>query len=392
MFRTNRWVITTATFSIAAAAACSDDTPLVPVGPALVNTYTGPGSYYENRFYDDDTFVMDVSETTPTIDASATDNQGVGGVGDSVRVEGTTVSVPTGYTRLDVTTVTPPNDDIKPGDKIYSLEIPGFTFVMAPPDGQMIPMMVAGQCPSATATVEANFMVAQDDTGESAQSATAGWWGTVEFKAAESTADVTQNNNLTNFAETGELPPSVTSVTCDPATGRGQGTWETTTPPATGTANVWFTSMGGLMIESLDAAGEKIQTRAALPTPSAPVNVSALAGNYSAISVDATGSEPTYLDIGMEANGTGAAQEYLDPDTGTLEPGDPAIVTFTETESDDGWFTGTLAMGTDMVNLACSAGLPASPGGKTILFCVGQSPENPAEPMAIVMVTKPEPP
>lgn len=327
----------TVTFS-----ACSSDNAATPA--AKDQSYTGAGSKWDTTLKADGTFTINkyTNAADTTVDFGIT---------------GTYTTLTTGFKKLTVGAVTGTGGPTV-GDIAYGLEISGFMFALKPAGGsdQVIPMVVAGNCP--TTDIDANWVKVNANNTSEADFANADLAGKFNYAVATGAATLPAKYNVSGgSAGTG----TVGAGTC--ANGI----------MTLGTVEMFLTGNGGAVVNTDNTTPANSEFIFAFGQ-TAISTLSSLDGTYAGLLIDenkAAGSVIEPVKIVCSA-GTCTGQGYADIETGTVSAGSVSIAFNTPDNPATGFVTGTLTDGTTSP-LICMFDKNAVGSGKTIGNCAGQS-------------------
>ncbi|MCB0326812.1 MAG: hypothetical protein KDD52_04250 [Bdellovibrionales bacterium] len=340
--------------------------------PSKVNVtgsidYSGPGSFWTGSVnYDDSTFEFEVAPDT--------------GEAVTLTVEGTVERLSTGFLLLTVTSASGA-DAPSAGDQAYAMDIPGFAFLVKPldNDGEVIPMVSMGNCPSADLAL--NWLIVQPRDGALADDSNQEWGGQFSFDQSAGTASVDSDFNLVDFSSTGNSPQSMPSVSCS------NGFMEIN-DGMDHVADMWLTSEGGAIVATRDTMlDEKEQSILAIPQQD--ISISDLEGFFYGLVISDDNIQPVSVELNSQGEGSG--QGYEDIETAELESGGGVSLDFSVNSSlGDGWISGTLSGEGQERNIACSAAADMGQLSQTILFCVGQDIGDDANYFGALLVSIPQ--
>lgn len=353
-------------FSLIGLIACSSSSDN---GLPDTISYTGPGSFYDMSMNNvDNTFTLVVKDSfsDPTL----------------FTITGSFVRHATGFLTLSVGEVTPADamDAPTAGDSAQAFEIPGYAFILKPvgDDSKIIPMLVSGACPTEDFT--ANWVIAQNDDSKDASDAMQDWFGTFQYTHTTTTGEVTKKFSLA--APTVDLGSPNTLTTSSCSGGFLQ------LDEMGNDINMWLTANGGAMVNTSSTGGDN-STILALPAQA--VELADLAGVYSGLVVDNSSDNDENVSpvkLTMNADGTGSGALMTDIVNDSVEPSGADISLVASPGNGDGWFTGTIAFGMATGTLACTANTDVASTGKSALFCIAQSPDDPTKSFIMTLVSR----
>ena len=326
---------------------CSSDS-----GSSVTTTnYAGPGSSWSVALNSDNTFVITYAET-------------VGGDVE-LTVNGTYTTTTSGYLKLTVTS-SDGVDGPTAGDQAYAVNIPGFVFLLKPMsnDGEIIPMIATGTCP--TSTLNFNWMVtSHEDSGNGNQ--------LYDGRDLVGTASFDGTDTLTLGAKYDLENDSLGAG--DTMTGScSNGIISITSPE---TVNIWLSPSEAALVQVYNGANDSVIVAMPQETLSA---ASDLNGDYYGIlfneAVDENSdseTQPVWMTI---SGGNATAGGFTDVDAGTKDNSDTVSYAFTANSPANGFISGTLTAGADTTPMTCQTTLDVNGSGKNLIFCVGIDPES----------------
>jgi len=277
-------------------------------------------------------------------------------------------------------------DGPAPGDQAYALDIPGFAFVLHPLDSEsddLHLMVAAGECPESA--MDGNWVMVRDEENVPATDPEAPFFGTFYFDPSTQVAKIPSMYSLVDFAERG---------TTEPADGAECANGVVDLPDAD-----MFVTESGIMTVRL-RAGDQGFNKFIFGVPNEQTDgLSALNGEYAGLafnSRDETGQKIMPVHTTCDA-GTCTGAEVTDIESGTVatdgtveislnEPNSPAlgmvtgtITQVTKQETTDGQVTSS--------HIACAASTKVLDTDRTILSCVGMSPDNPEAMFSVLMTS-----
>ncbi len=316
--------------------ACSSD------NPAQDQSYSGPGSKWDTTLKADGTFTIDkyTNAADTTVDFGIT---------------GTYTTLTTGFKKLTVGAVTGTGGPTV-GDIAYGLEVPGFMFALKPAGGgdQIIPMVMAGVCP--TANIDANWV--KVNMGASTDFVNGDFAGTFNFDVATNAATLPDRYKISggsigaNTVGTGTCANGIMTI---------------------GTVEMFLTSNGGAVVNTDNTTPANSEFIFAFGQK-AISDLNSLDGTYAGLLIDENKSPGSVIEpvkIVCSA-GTCTGQGYTNVETGVMSAGSVSITFNTPDNPTTGFITGTLTDGTTSP-LICMFDKDAVGSGKTIGNCAGQS-------------------
>lgn len=244
------------------------------------------------------------------------------------------------------------------GDIAYGLEIPGFMFALKPAGGgdQVIPMVIAGTCP--TANIDANWVKVNADDGL-ADFVNADLGGTFHFDVATGAAT---------------LPAKYKVGGGSAGTNQSVGTGTCADGIMTiGTVEMFLTGNGGAIVNTDNTTPANSEFIFAFGQKTIS-DLNSLDGTYAGLLIDeskAAGSVIEPVKVVCSA-GVCTGQGYTDVETGTVAAGSVSITFNTSDSPATGFVTGTLTEGVSTSPLICMFDTNAVGSGKIIGNCAGE--------------------
>ena len=326
--------------------------------------FSGPGSFWTASLdYDNETFEIDQADEF--------------GGDVNFTVTGGFERLDSGFLKMTVDTVTPENlqDGPANGDAAYALEIPGFALILKPLDGdEIIPMLIGGDCPEDT--FEANWVIAQNTNPRPANDDEQDWFGI--FRAVSDgngnfTPSIPSYYALEGFTEVPVNDPGFNALECNDGFGQ-------LTNGNDVQANMWFTSSGGVMVETFEN-GDRNSTILALPAEE--FTIADLEGTWNGLVIDEdSDNEVDPATITLDSSGEGTGQKYTDIEANEVESGGVSVQLNNANSPLDGFVTGTLNNDTE---IACTVAFNVAGSSKDLMFCNGQNPNDVTKVFSLVM-------
>ncbi|MCP5045067.1 MAG: hypothetical protein GY944_28895 [bacterium] len=331
-------------------------------------SYHGPGSYNTVDLNDDGTFLITISEEP--------------GAKVDLEVEGDFTRRASGFVELEVT-------DAKgrhapdAGERAIALEVPGFAFLLKPLDegGEIMPMVVAGECPNTTFT--ANWLVTSCSNADVACDATR---TDLEFLGEFGYAEDTQTASLPSAYAlhdgSAQSTHDIGSASCD------DGIMEVDD------ARLFLTESGGAIVQISPDDDDEEHHVVALPQEA--IVAADLAGDYAGLVFDGSADESFPVNMTVAAGGMSATAYRVDPEHLGRAVSGASVATLTFSSVNDvsgsgvdGFLTGTFTDGLSPATpLYCAAATDVVDSGKNVLLCIGQSPGDTTKHFNTVMVSK----
>lgn len=351
---------------------------------AVSRSYSGPGSFWSMSF----------DEAAQTFHAEVAENAGEP---IAMEVNGTFEDV-SGWKVLTVTEASDVEGAPSPGDQVQGIEVPGFAFLLQPPEtsyGNIIPMLIQGECPEGDESL--NWMIVQGFGSKDASTTENDFFGTYRYQLADNTAEVTARYALAGYTQ--QTEPTHT-IYAEPCAGSVMSletdyTIEADLPPI----NLWMVP-GGAMVETYyrDWQSGALEKQTMLGLNAAAFSQSDLTGRtfigmrFGAPSeVGAADGVVDAVEIVFDADGVGTAQIISDVRTGETSGSGGAVRIDAINTPSAGFFTATVSGGEGVAgNLACSVAAGMGADAQTMMSCVGQTPGNLAEPFTLMLVSLPE--
>ena len=336
-------------------------------GSSSGESYQGPGSYWSVDLDEDGSFVVTVSEEpgTPTL----------------LTVNGTYLRHASGFVELTVGTATG-TDAPSPGDRAIGLEIPGFAFLLQPldADGEVIPMVVAGECPSGD--LVANWFVTTcNESGVDCDASDAGrdYFGVFRYDAGTTTASLPSAYSL-DGASIATSP--IGAASCS------DGIMDVTD------ARLFLTEVGGAIVQISPTDHDEAMHVVALGQET--LVASDLDGTYAGLVFDQGDDSNTPVNIEISGGGTSATAYLVDVDALDEALAGAPIATLSFSSFNDvsgasvaGWITGSLDNGADPAQaIYCAAQTDILATGRNMMTCIGRSPGDPTRFYNAVMVSQ----
>ncbi|MFN0063686.1 MAG: hypothetical protein ACKVPX_14360 [Myxococcaceae bacterium] len=354
------------------AVACTKTEPI---------TYQGPGSYWQMTMNPDGGFT-----TTRAPDV---------GLPAELTVSGSYSQRPSGFIRYTVESASGSEAPV-PGAAAWGLNIPGYVLLVQPDEnnGQIIPMLVSGECPASAITLNWVKASAQGSSG----SANEELFG-VATLASSGAPTLSMRRALTpGFPEVLGGGDNTT------ATGCSNGVLTLQNPSEN--IRVFLTASGGAIVDTPNGA--------VIATPQASISASALVADYIGFVFADDSPDGSQIPASATATLSGAslsvtANVVTNRDTGATDATRYAQLTLNTFNafSTNGLITGSAVIHSPdlsdgmtsgqsvMLNVACN-GIPNVIGsGKNMLFCVSQGFSNsgattapPSKPFSMLFVSR----
>lgn len=331
-------------------------------------SYGGPGSAYTATLSDDGTFTI---THAPSVGATVT-----------MTITGTYSRLASGFVKLTVTGSTGSGAPAS-GSTALGLEVPGFALLLKPAgnESEVIPMVVAGQCPTADMTL--NWMVTDKDDATSAASTSADYLGVFQYTASTNSATLPNKYALQAF------------------TSLGSGTVGTLSTCSNGILNftggaMWLTSQGGALVHATGSGPTNDQVIVAMPS-STISSTTGFAGSYAGLvfdktATDGSGNRIFPVSVSMTSPSastmTGTGTKMTDVEANTLST-DSATLTISSIDSpQNGFMKGTISIGGSTGTMGCMAKANVVDSNKNMMFCIAQSPQNNTKMFNILLISK----
>ena len=348
-------------FALAAVAACGSTESPMAADPGTTETipthrYSGPGSFYQATIADDGGFQIDISEAFggPTL----------------MSITGDYVRLPTGFLEM---TVRQANSSVAgapaPGDRAYALELPGFALFFNPAgSSEVIPMLIMDACP--TTDFAANWIMVRGEEGRDATHDDREWFGTFAYThGAPASARIPSRRNLRDL---GLLTDPSAAIEVSGCTDGHLPVYEN----GRLTANMWLTD-GGAIVETFVSDGTQ---QALVAMRQRPVgSLADVAGDYAALFV---GDNVEIGRVTIGTDGSGLAATLPDPAVAQTSTVGAALNLSLAPAIGDGWLVGQIE---NTANIACSALADAGQTRRAVMVCIGQDPNDPTKPLAVLM-------
>jgi hypothetical protein len=332
----------------------------------FADAYSGPGSVWTVYLVSDGTFDIDRS-----------DMEGV----STLNVYGTYERFGNGFIELTVSGATGA-DAPSPGDMAMAVEVPGFAFMLRPLDenGEIIPMVLSGSCPSENVT--ANWiMTTCNSDGDSCDASdnSRDLFGTFAFDFADGTASLPSRYALADGSSLGSN--DIGTATC------------TDGIMFVDDVLMYLTENQGAIVQISPTDHDQAQHVLALPQET--LTLTELAGDYVGLGFDK--ADETSFAVSMTIDDAGTSASIFQVSDEDLEAGTPgssvATIAFTAANSisgnaEDGWVTGTFSVtGEPDRPIYCMAASDVAGSGKNMLLCIGQSPGDATQFYNLIMVS-----
>ncbi len=299
-----------------------------------------------------------------------------------LEVNGTYTTLSSGFVKLTVTSASGDNAP-EAGAIAYGLNVPGLIFFLAPVDGdgEIIPMVTSGVCPSSSQ----DFLWSMAGAKDGAQNAlTNSCNGTSTFGldiVGRATIDadtltVSEKYDICNGVPT--EGSSELGFSCDSGIG-------TVTNSGNLDALMYLTAGGGAIVKTSPGTDDE-KTIVALSGEDS-LAISDLDGNYAGIVfVENSGSgDSLYSVVATIADDKLVVSEWdVENNTASTDPEAIAatVHTFTSNTPTDGMIYGKLDIDSDQTDnsiyafVTCQADKNANSSGKNVIVCVGQAPND----------------
>jgi hypothetical protein len=321
----------------------------------FATAYNGPGSAWSLTLNLGGTFEIEVRDTP----GSSVDTY----------ISGTYERISNGFLELTVSFANGSNPPL-PGEMAAAIEAPDFGFWMRPfgnADGELIPMIIGGNCP--TADVAGNWMMMTcDDSGVScdATSNAREFFGSFNYDAGTSLATLPARFTLGSGSDLGM--GNLGTASCSD----GLMVIDADTM-------IYLTATDGAIVQ-VDPSSNSTKHIVAIPEE-VIVQVD-LEGSYIGLAFDRFDDASHAVRIVVDSGGATGTIYYIDPDNLETDLAGTAVGTLAFSDVNevngtaaDGWITGTFNWsGSSNRPLYCMSASDLASSGQGMILCVGQGP------------------
>jgi hypothetical protein len=339
---------------------------------AVVSHYTGWN--WDVKLKDDDTFIVAYADSLDD--------------GTQQTVWGSYDRLDSGFLSMTVDSADG-TDTPSAGEQAYALDIPGLAFVLHPQSedsdkgsDELHVMVAAGECP--TGPMDGNWVMMKDTEQVPANDPKAPFFGTFDFDLSNQYADLPTLYALAEFNLAGETEPTQ-EATC---------TNGIVDAPNTDL----YVTASGLMAARLETSEEHRKYIFGVPNERTE-GLGALDGEYAGLvynNHDDPGHKVMPVHVACEG-GTCTGAEVAEIKTGDEASNEPAKISFNAVNSPElGMVTGTITTSsteesTDKTSapshIACAASTKGLDTDRTILSCVGMTPDNPERMFSVLLTS-----
>ncbi len=334
-------------------------------------SYNGPGS------------VWTLTETTAGYDIEVTEDNG-----DTISISATSSTLSNGFIELTVASASATGSASAPsvGEKAHAVEIPGVAFLLKPvdPNGETVPMVSAGSCPSSN--FDANWIIGgRGYTSGDIVSGTKDWFGDISWDTSSGQATFTNQFDLETKSSLLGSPSVQTIGTC--SGGMVQ----------TSNINAYFTAAGVAIVQT--NVGQSDESHIIGVPQGAISDITESYGEYIGFYFEnLSGGDETHPATMTLTSDSSNHQMILNTLSGTSLTTSSLFDTIDFTTSDvnspangfvSGQFENCVSNGGDgTCQITCAGAGNVNGSGKTMIYCVGQHPSDEDRRITLLFISK----